>query len=120
MIYIASPYSDESPTTVNINFETVERFVASEFKRRLAARSYTETSQIDLGLYSSIVHCHEMAIKYNLPTDASFWWEYNKAMMIASHEMIVLTFGNWEKSIGVQREIAYMQGIGLPTTFVNP
>lgn len=95
-IYVGSPYS-------NGNLEHRYRQVMHYCHQLMKMRKWC---------YSPIVHCHEIAKVYKLPTDVGYWAEYNFAMMRGAYAFHVLQLEGWDKSTGVQIETAYWRGMG--------
>lgn len=93
MIYLASPYSSTYPDIVHSRFEDTMEFISSRIPR--------------FPIFSPIVHCHELAKKYNLPTDAQSWQEYNESFLSRANKLWVLQLDGWQKSLGVRKEIDY-------------
>lgn len=106
MIYLASPYTHSNPITMVNRFWDTRKFVAQMIKQ-------------DTLIFSTIVHNHDLAYLYDLPTDQEFWWKYNRAMMNAADEVWVLKLDGWEDSAGVQREIEYAQTKGIPVEYID-
>lgn len=108
-IYVACPYTNINPEatpverriTMNMRFRDVMFYTAYLLKKKTWA-------------YSPIVHCHEMAQLCQLPTDAAYWGEYNKAMLDESSGMAVLALDEWNESAGVLKEIKWARQLGLP------
>jgi Domain of unknown function (DUF1937) len=99
-IYVGSPYSG-SPEQMEHRFRQTLHYTTALLKQRKWA-------------YSPIVHCHEMAKIYKLPTDMGYWAEYNFAMMKAAYEFHVLQLEGWKDSQGLQIETAYWRGLQRP------
>ena len=93
-LYIASPYTHDSHLIHLHRFEAVEEYGA---KLLLEKR----------WCYSPIVHCHEIAKKYSLPTTFEYWVEYNKAMLSRAGGVQVLMLPGWEQSKGIHAEVEY-------------
>ena len=102
MIYLASPYS----AAPQANFELTEAFVACALR---AGRP----------IFSPVVHCHQIAIDYNLPGDFEFWKDYNFNMLRAAEEMWVLTLPGWKESKGVDGEVDFARSLGIPIIYTN-
>ena len=100
-IYLASPYSDPSPAVREERFFATERATAWLLRERI-------------WVYSPIVHCHALALRYGLPTDAGFWQEYNFAMLRGAAALWLLKLSGWENSIGMRSEIAFAGREGIP------
>jgi len=93
-IYLASPYSHEMDTVKQQRYELVSETVVQLLKQ-------------DIHVYSPIVHCHELAKRFNLSGSFAFWQDYNFAMIEASAGLWVLKLEGWKESIGVKAEIKY-------------
>lgn len=94
MIYLASPYTHLDFTIMTQRFEATEAFVARAIAR-------------ERPIFSPIVHCHALAQKFDMPPEFKFWKNYNLAMLKAASELWILKLEGWNKSEGVQGEIAY-------------
>lgn len=93
-IYFASPYTSKDIEIVKRRFKEVEAATAFFMKAGFA-------------IYSPIVHCHEIAVKYGLPTDADFWYTYNMRFLSVARECWVLKLDDWSESKGVRMEVDY-------------
>jgi len=102
MIYLASPYS-ASPQA---NFELTEAFVA-------------EALRSGHPIFSPVVHCHQIALDYNLPGDFEFWKNFNFNMLRAADELWVLTLPGWKESKGVDGEVDFARSLGIPIIYIN-
>jgi len=90
-IYLASPYSDADQAVVTERVHKTELVVAA----------YLNQGHV---VFSPILHCHELAINRNLPTDAAFWWKFNRTMLVQASELWLLTLDGWDKSKGMRKE----------------
>jgi hypothetical protein len=105
-IYLGSPYSYHHPIVVMDRFNRTERLVAQLLKR-------------NYHIYSPIVHCHELAHKYDLPKDAMFWQSYNYAMLAKASQLWVYRLPGWEESTGLTAERLLANKLSIPTQFVD-
>lgn len=64
--------------------------------------------------YSPIVHCHEMAQRYALPTAFEFWKRYNMDMLRRADQFFILDILGWKESIGVTAEHDFARRAGIP------
>lgn len=69
--------------------------------------------------YSPIVHCHPMAIAFDMPGDFSFWKKYNLGMLRIASSMIVLKAPGWDLSRGLEKEISFAYEAGIPITYIE-
>lgn len=106
MIYVASPYSAKTPELMEARFQRVSMYV----RDLLVDKQWC---------YSPIVHCHELALTYKLPTDASYWEAYNRHMISKANSLHVLMLKDWEHSHGIKLEIAWAREFGLPTEYIE-
>lgn len=93
-IYIASPYSHNSQAIVTSRYFGVMAYVAELLDKKQWC-------------YSPILHCHPMAQRYSLPTDAAFWKDYNYTMLGAANGLHILALPGWRESLGVTDEIRW-------------
>jgi hypothetical protein len=105
-LYLASPYSHKDPQVVNTRFLLAERVTA-------------ELLKTERFVYSPIVHCHEIARKFNLPTDAAFWMNYNKAMLAEASDLLILCLPGWQESVGVNMEIDFAKSFGMFVSYLT-
>jgi chromosome condensin MukBEF MukE localization factor len=106
MIYLASPYSSPDPIITKTRFLLAEECVATLIKQ-------------GHHIWSPIVHCHEMARRFDLPTDAQFWKEYNFDFIRRCEALFCLQIEGWMESKGVMMELKLAGEILLPVRFVN-
>ena len=106
MIYLASPYSHPDDLIRKTRF-----LIAQEVTAGL----------INLGkfIYSPIVHCHELAETYAMPTDFVFWRRYNIDMLRRADCMYILEIPGWDTSDGVKHEMLVASEIGIEIHLVK-
>lgn len=104
-IYLASPYSHHDPAIRHERYEAAQKAV----HYLLWNRNWT---------YSPIVHCHELALRFRLPTAFEFWQEYNFAMLRPAKSLHILTIDGWEESRGVYAERLEAQRLSIPIYYM--
>lgn len=100
MIYLASPYSAS----------TAEQ----QYARYLDAERVTfHLIQCGYPIFSPIVHCHNMAVRFNHDGDFRTWEKYDRLMLKSADQMVVLMLSGWKESKGVagEKAIAYSEKI---------
>lgn len=102
MIYLASPYTADP---VNLFSRT----------QKLTARLLKHGHHI----YSPIVHCHELAQQYDLPTDFKFWQAYNFDLLARADQIWVAWLDGWSKSKGVRGELSEACRLSKPWYLVD-
>lgn len=107
MIYLASPYSHRDPIIKKTRFLLAEQATAA-----LINQGYF--------VWSPIVHCYEMALKFSMPDDADFWKRYNFDFIRRADSMYVLDIEGWQDSKGVMTELKLAKEILLPVAWVSP
>lgn len=105
--YLASPYSHPDKEVRHFRYELTEEALAWLLEQKLWT-------------YSPIVHCHNMARRLAMPTDAAFWQDYNHTMMRSAQEILVLKIDGWDVSVGVTEELQYANNNGLAVGAVIP
>lgn len=91
MIYLATPYTNEDPAVMEHRYNT-----AMDVAQYFISNNYV--------IFSPIVHCHEMAIKYKMNKDYTFWKTYNKSMIKVVKEVWFAAMPGCTKSTGMLAE----------------
>jgi hypothetical protein len=107
IVYLAVPYSHPDPAVRQERFEKVNK---------VAARLMNEHK---LNIFSPISHSHPLAISGQLPTDWSFWGNYDSAFLKVSKKMIVLMLPDWDKSVGLAAELKIAKELGLEIEYIT-
>lgn len=106
MLYLASPYSHPDPLIRKTRFLLAEQVTAQLLIRRQ-------------WVYSPIVHCHELAMRHELPGDFEFWRDYNFAMLRRCERLIVLVIPGWSDSAGVKGEMELARTLRMDIAPIN-
>lgn len=106
MIYLASPYSG-----------TQEEMQSRYLETERATAYWLSQGKI---IYSPIVHCHELARKYSLPTDFLFWQHYNRGMLRLASELWIFKLPGWTESNGVTAEVNFAQQLDIEIMTLDP
>lgn len=99
--YLACPYSDKLASVRQTRYLQVAEVTAKLLLK-------------DIHVYSPIVHCHDLALRFKLPADFTFWCKYNYAMLAKASSLTLLELDGWETSKGVQAEIQYATNNSIP------
>jgi len=99
LIYLASPYTDNEMQVVVYRYNKTVAYVAAMLSR-------------DTFIYSPIVYAHNIATAHTLPTDADWWWAFNKTMIERCDEMWLLCLAGWDTSKGIRQETDFAHLIG--------
>jgi Domain of unknown function (DUF1937) len=105
--YLASPYSHPNPEIMEMRYAEALRCVGW-----LISHS--------VWVYSPIVHCHELAKRNTMPTDAEHWRAYDHAMLQEASRLLILTLEGWEDSKGVNDEVTTAHALGILIHFISP
>lgn len=103
--YLGQPYSDPSPEVMHERYKLGTIAAASLLKQGIA-------------VYSPIVHCHQLALIADLPTDADFWSHYNQSMLEKADALYTLCLWGWKNSVGLMGERAFARIHKIPEMFV--
>jgi hypothetical protein len=106
MIYLACPYSHPDPAVREARFRAVCAATAA-----LVRGGHV--------VFAPVVHCHPL-VAYGLPPDWASWERADAMFLAACRELVVLTLGGWEESVGVRAEIALAVEAGKPVRFLDP
>ena len=108
MKYLASPYSHPDEAVRVARYE-------------LAMAAVVWLARQRIWTYSPIVHWHEAAKTFTLPTDAGFWLDCNSDAQLACRDgTIILCIPGWKESKGVTGEISFALKHGLGLTELLP
>ncbi len=107
LLYLASPYSHSSLIVMEARFKD-----ACSAAARLMERGYT--------VFSPIAHSHPIAdhLRPDFRTNFDFWMKQDLPILKVSDALVVLKLDGWDKSRGVQAEIAYARANGIPIMFI--
>lgn len=105
--YFASPYTNPDQKIVEARYLAVQEATAFFMKAGFA-------------IYSPIVHCHEIAKKFKLPTDWEFWWRYNQRFMASAKDIWILKLDGWAESKGVKAELEYANTHMKGVLYIEP
>lgn len=103
-IYLASPYS-------GTDFEQQLRYQHVLF----AVKHIVDSG---FAVYSPIVHCHELAMTYGMPRDATYWELVNSVFIAQASEVWVLMIHGWEESKGITGEQYLARKLEKPIRFL--
>ena|SRR3990167_8714880 len=106
MKYLVSPYSDPDPAIREFRYIQV---------MHVASKLLQEGEWI----YSSILYCHDMAIRFGLPTDFAFWRQYNFHMIDLAESLLVLPLSGYTESRGVAAELEYAKNTYKLIRFIH-
>lgn len=107
MYYFASPYTKHP------------KGIARAFRN--AAKNAALLTDINVVVFSPIVHFHPMSIEGDLPArDALYWYKRCRPFMEVCDGLIVLMDESWENSDGVNEEIRYFEDKNFPVIYMKP
>lgn len=104
--YLASPYSDPDEAVRAARYDTISRIAARLIENGLL-------------IYCPIIHCHSIAVKYTLPTDATYWNSANSAFIEQSGGLIVAMMPGWLTSSGIGSELQLARSLGRPVYMLD-
>jgi hypothetical protein len=106
LIYLASPYSHPDPAVQQLRFEQV-------------CKAAAEMMRTGLAVFSPIAHTHPIACAGELPGDWRFWERYDRAMLNACTELVVLKLDGWHVSKGVTAEVEIARGMNKRVSYLD-
>lgn len=110
-IYLASPYTNASTSTMYRRSEEAAEFVAEFY------REHWNSEGLIL-LYSPIAYCAPLERNYGLPSEFEFWERIDTIGLNKCDAVWVLALDSLIKSRGVKREVEYAQQIKKPVFVV--
>lgn len=106
MIYVSGPYTSDDIDVQVERYRAHKRYTASLIRMQLVA-------------FSPIVHCHELAIDYELPKGYEFWRVQCLGMLAKAEMMHVMKLEGWEDSVGTQDEIDFAMSNNISLIYTN-
>lgn len=103
-IYIASPYSHPDAEVRHERYSAAQRYLVHLLQERRWA-------------FSPIVHCHDAAMKYDLPRDHEFWLDFDAVLLRRASEMHILCIEGWQESKGIAHERLFARMLELPVRY---
>ncbi len=107
MIYLAVPYSHPYPSIREKRFHQANR----------AAGKLIDAGHM---VFSPISHSHPIAVEHGLPTDWSWWQQYDLEMLKVCSVLYVAKFDEWKESKGIKQEIHLAAMLGRRVLFWDP
>lgn len=106
LVYLACPYSHDSPQIRKNRFEAVSKCAAHFIHQGVHIMSPI----------SQTYWMHENGFTQG---NFDFWQGWNKANIRHCKKLFVLQLPGWRDSIGVKGEVEYAQSLGIPVYTVN-
>ncbi len=107
-IYLASPYTSDS---------TLVR--ETRFIQNIHAVAHI-INDMKVHVFSPVVHCHPIGLRYKLPQEWEFWSQYDETMILNADELWVLCLAGYTKSMGVQTELKIAKKLGKQVRYLIP
>ena len=108
MIYLAVPYSHDSPAVRHERFEAVNKYAAYLMEQGLQ-------------VFSPISHSHPIQEHFKDPkTTWEFWAEHDIPFLKMCSHVHVLCLDGWKESVGVTDEIRIADELSIPVVFIPP
>lgn len=112
MIYLASPYTDHGPF----------KLVREDYRWRAAVLAAIKLSnERHTAVFSPIAHSHHMHIWSGgtIGGDWKQWAEFDRAIIAACSEFVILRLKGWEQSEGIKHEEIIALDLGIPVTHMD-
>ena len=110
VIYLACPYTHPDPMIRRHRFEAATAVAADLIRSgRIVFSPITMTHPIDMVLAGA---------SNTLGSD--YWVAFDEAFMEMCSEMVVIQLDGWDRSSGIQREIAFFTDRKKPIRYMDP
>lgn len=106
LIYLASPYTHDSPKVMHERFEKVLRMTAYLIRQGNF-------------IFSPITYGHIMARRYKVPTEWDYWAEFDSNIISRCDKLMVLKIKGWQHSKGVKAEIQVAKDCRIPIVYIE-
>jgi cbb3-type cytochrome oxidase subunit 1 len=107
LVYLCSPYS----------YKADEALMEWRYQENL--RVLTELTLQGIPVFSPIVTSHNMSAKYKLPCTFDFWEKVDFGVIDHCSHIYVMMLPDWDKSIGVTKELEYAKKIGKEIVYLD-
>lgn len=104
LIYLASPFSHNSPAVREHRFLQARRFTINALRAGYA-------------IFSPIVYGKDM--EKEIGTAFEPWLKLNNAMLDSCTQVWVLRLDGWEASRGIEYEVTYARELGKPIAYFD-
>ena len=105
--YLASPYSDPSPTVREVRF-------------RQASKAAGDLMADGAKLFCPIAMSHPMAEYGNVPPMGDVWYKFDNVILDRCDGILVLMLPGWDESKGLPAEIERMQNQNKMVRYLDP
>ncbi len=105
--YLSSPYTHADASVMEARYDRILVVAAMLIARHACT------------LIEPIGMSHEKAKRFSLPTTYTFWRRMNENWIRKCDGVIVTVMDGWRESRGVQDEIAFARGLGLPVYYLD-
>ena len=106
--YIASPFSDEDPAVQRSRWDAIRGVVVGMIKK------YSSENVVP---FSPVLYTVALQDFCEPPQG---WYRFDLYFLDKCDVLKVVQLPGWEKSLGIQLEIAYALGKGIPIDYVDP
>ncbi|MCH9631798.1 MAG: hypothetical protein S4CHLAM6_01160 [Chlamydiae bacterium] len=106
LIYVSCAFGEEDQSIRELRIELVSRFCAQKMREGVI-------------VFSPLIHNYHI-LKYGLPIGWDYWEKFNKKLLERCDRLYVLKLKGWEKSIGIQAEIAIARSLDIPIEYQEP
>ncbi len=103
LVYVACAFQQDDPKIRKERIESVACFCADQMRKGIV-------------VFCPLVHNYGI-LKYGLPIGWDYWEKFNKVLLARCDKLFVLKLKGWEKSIGLQAEIATARELKIPIEY---
>jgi len=107
MIYLGTPYSHPNSRVVESRYAAINRVAF-------------HLMELDYIVFSPITHSHVINQIAGKNGTWEFWKKQDLAILELCSELFVYRLPGWEKSVGLQAEIAFAKEAGLSIEYLHP
>lgn len=103
LIYVACAFCQADPEIRQQRIDNVSRFCAEKMRQGVV-------------VFCPLIHNYHI-LKYGLPIGWSYWEQFNKELLKRCDRLYVLKLEDWEKSVGLQAEVAIARSLNIPIEY---
>lgn len=113
MIYLASPYTSKLLNEQEAKREQYDRTFQVMY-------TVVRLKEKRINCYSPITNWVHISHIFKLPTDISYYLDYDKEMIVICDRFIILLLNGWIESEGIELERSYALACGKLVEYMRP
>lgn len=103
LVYVACAFGENDPTIRELRIDLASCFCAEKMREGIV-------------VFCPLIHNYYI-LKHGLPVGWDYWERFNSKLLKRADKLFVLKLKGWEKSVGIQAEIALARKYSIPIEY---